>query len=178
MAYVFSLFSVRSLNDLVWSGLWSQAYIWCPPPLEFSCRVIVWYCMKPAPECFQRIVRNQREHMVTVGGSSLWRTCPAWCFAIQGTMHFKFQLPLSYSITWTTWWHTGTNVPSLYVQMKLDGCLFLVVWGESLYRMKEHGLHGFLASEKGSWTLGRWKCRFLGLCQQAWHRGAEWLHMG
>lgn len=101
------LFSVRSLNDLVHSGHCSLVYIWCPPPLEFSCRVSAWHCTNPAPECFQGIVRNQREHVVTAGENSFRWTCLAWCFPIQGTMHFNFQVHLTYSMTLTTWWCAG-----------------------------------------------------------------------
>lgn len=113
---------------------------------------------------------------------------PEWVLAIApeclGTKEWlgtKENTSASHCTSWWHWHSDGLVAPSLTMQVKWDGWVFLVVWEESLYRMKETGLPGFLESEKESWYLGGWSnCIYLGLCQQAWHRdclGWQWEHI-
>lgn len=108
---------------LLWGSwmIWGTVDIahWCTLEIHLHLSSTTEWALAIAPERFNRAVGNQREHMVTAGGSSFWWTCPAWCFPVQGTVHFNFPLHLLYTDHLMGW-----DAPSLTVQMKWDGCIF------------------------------------------------------
>lgn len=160
---VFYFFTpVRFLNDLGRSGHCSLVYIRNPFPLEFNHRMSTCHCTWALQQgCWE----PKRTHgdcwwkLFLMDLPSLMLSCPGY---------HAFQLPIAPPVLWPP---DGLGCSFSHCADEMGWLHFLVVQEESLYRMKETGLPGFLVSEKESWYLEGWSnCSFLGVCQQAWHR--------
>lgn len=162
---VFYFFTpVRFLNDLGHSRHCSLVYIRNPSPLEFNHRMSSCHCTWALQQgCWE----PKRTHgdcwwkLFLMDLPSLMLSCPGYC---------AFQLLIAPPVL-RHWPPDGLGCSFSHCADEMGWLHFLVVQEESLYRMKETGLPGFLVSEKESWYLEGWSnCSFLGVCQQAWHR--------